>query len=118
MAGILSILAILSSCLILPAHEAVQAAAGGGIRHQVDVSFLVFANRKIHDKALPISLMRCESLGMLKDRAVASQKLNVYGPLCRRRGARNGQCRYDESTHVFLQLDSPPQYSGRTRLPT
>jgi anthranilate 1,2-dioxygenase small subunit len=32
------------------------------------------------DKSLPLSLMRCESLGMLKDRAFASQKLNVYGP--------------------------------------
>src|SRR4051812_30120213 len=32
------------------------------------------------DKKLPMSLMRCESLGMLKDRAFASQKLNVYGP--------------------------------------
>jgi anthranilate 1,2-dioxygenase small subunit len=32
------------------------------------------------DKGLPLSLMRCESLGMLRDRALASQKLNVYGP--------------------------------------
>jgi 3-phenylpropionate/cinnamic acid dioxygenase small subunit len=32
------------------------------------------------DKGLPLSLMRCESIGMLKDRAFASQKLNVYGP--------------------------------------
>jgi 3-phenylpropionate/cinnamic acid dioxygenase small subunit len=32
------------------------------------------------DKGLPLSLMRCESLGMLKDRAFASEKLNVYGP--------------------------------------
>jgi anthranilate 1,2-dioxygenase small subunit len=32
------------------------------------------------DKGLPLSLMLCESLGMLRDRAFASQKLNVYGP--------------------------------------
>jgi anthranilate 1,2-dioxygenase small subunit len=31
-----------------------------------------------YDKGLPLSLMRCESLGMLRDRALASQKLNVY----------------------------------------
>lgn len=32
------------------------------------------------DKGLPLSLMCCESVGMLKDRAFAMQKLNVYGP--------------------------------------
>lgn len=32
------------------------------------------------DKGLPLSLMLCESLGMLRDRAFASQKLNVYAP--------------------------------------
>ena len=32
------------------------------------------------DKGLPLSLMLCDSLGMLRDRAFASQKLNVYGP--------------------------------------
>jgi 3-phenylpropionate/cinnamic acid dioxygenase small subunit len=37
-------------------------------------------SKENHDKGLPLSLMRCESLGMLKDRALASQKLNVYGP--------------------------------------
>lgn len=37
-------------------------------------------SKENHDKGLPLSLMRCESLGMLKDRAFASQKLNVYGP--------------------------------------
>ena len=37
-------------------------------------------SKENHDKALPLSLMRCEGLGMLKDRALASQKLNVYGP--------------------------------------
>src|SRR2546423_10220549 len=37
-------------------------------------------SKENHDKGLPLSLMRCESLGMLRDRALASQKLNVYGP--------------------------------------
>jgi anthranilate 1,2-dioxygenase small subunit len=37
-------------------------------------------SRENWDKELPLSLMRCESIGMLKDRALASQKLNVYGP--------------------------------------
>ena len=37
-------------------------------------------SKENYDKGLPLSLMRCESLGMLKDRAFASQKLNVYGP--------------------------------------
>jgi 3-phenylpropionate/cinnamic acid dioxygenase small subunit len=37
-------------------------------------------SKENHDKGLPLSLMRCESMGMLKDRAFASQKLNVYGP--------------------------------------
>ena len=37
-------------------------------------------SKENHDAGLPLSLIRCESLGMLKDRAVASQKLNVYGP--------------------------------------
>ena len=37
-------------------------------------------SKENHDAGLPLSLMRCESLGMLKDRAIASQKLNVFGP--------------------------------------
>lgn len=37
-------------------------------------------SKENHDKGLPLSVMLCESLGMLRDRAVASQKLNVYGP--------------------------------------
>lgn len=38
------------------------------------------ASKENFDKGLPLSLMRCESIGMLKDRALASQKLNVYAP--------------------------------------
>ena len=37
-------------------------------------------SKENHDKGLPLSLMRCESIGMLRDRAFACQKLNVYGP--------------------------------------
>jgi anthranilate 1,2-dioxygenase small subunit len=37
-------------------------------------------SKENHDKGLPLSLMRCESLGMLRDRALASQSLNVYAP--------------------------------------
>jgi 3-phenylpropionate/cinnamic acid dioxygenase small subunit len=32
------------------------------------------------DRGLPLSLMQCESLGMLRDRALACQTLNVYAP--------------------------------------
>jgi 3-phenylpropionate/cinnamic acid dioxygenase small subunit len=37
-------------------------------------------SKENHDRDLPLSLMRCESLGMLKDRAHACEKLNVYAP--------------------------------------
>ena len=37
-------------------------------------------SKENYDKGLPLSVMLCESLGMLTDRAMASQKLNVYGP--------------------------------------
>jgi len=37
-------------------------------------------SRENHEKGLPVSLMRCDSLGMLKDRAFASRELNVYAP--------------------------------------
>ena len=37
-------------------------------------------SKENYDKGLPLSLMRCESMGMLKDRAFASRELNVYAP--------------------------------------
>ena len=37
-------------------------------------------SKENYDKGLPLSLMLCESLGMLKDRAFASKELNVYAP--------------------------------------
>ncbi len=45
-----------------------------------DPSLYRIVSKENWDKKLPMSLMRCESMGMLKDRAFASQKLNVYGP--------------------------------------
>lgn len=37
-------------------------------------------SKENYDQGLPLSLMLCESLGMLRDRALASQSLNVYAP--------------------------------------
>ena len=37
-------------------------------------------SKENYDKGLPLSLMLCDSLGMLKDRAYASKELNVYAP--------------------------------------
>lgn len=37
-------------------------------------------SKENHDRGLPLSLMRCESQGMLQDRAFACQTLNVYAP--------------------------------------
>lgn len=37
-------------------------------------------SKENHDRGLPLSLMRCEGQGMLKDRAFASKDLNVYAP--------------------------------------
>jgi anthranilate 1,2-dioxygenase small subunit len=37
-------------------------------------------SKENHDRGLPLSLMRCDGMGMLRDRALASQKLNVYAP--------------------------------------
>lgn len=46
----------------------------------VDPCLYRIVSKENHDKGLPLSLMRCESRGMLRDRALASQKLNVYAP--------------------------------------
>ena len=37
-------------------------------------------SKENYDKGLPLSLMLCEGLGMLRDRALACRKLNVYAP--------------------------------------
>jgi 3-phenylpropionate/cinnamic acid dioxygenase small subunit len=61
-------------------------------------------SKENHDKALPLSLMRCEGLGMLKDRAFASQKLNVYGPRVWRHMV--GQLRgSDEAGQIAVQAN-------------
>ena len=54
-------------------------------------------SKENHDKGLPLSLMLCESLGMLRDRAHASKELNVYAPRAWRhsitqiRGRKDGE---------------------------
>jgi 3-phenylpropionate/cinnamic acid dioxygenase small subunit len=61
-----------------------EAIDGGTLEHWpdffVDPCLYRIVSKENFDKGLPLSLMRCESLGMLKDRAFASEKLNVYGP--------------------------------------
>lgn len=37
-------------------------------------------SKENHDRGLPLCLMYCQGIGMLKDRAFASAKLNVYAP--------------------------------------
>jgi 3-phenylpropionate/cinnamic acid dioxygenase small subunit len=61
-------------------------------------------SKENHDKGLPMSLMRCESLGMLKDRALASQKLNVYGPRAWRHMLSHLRARED-GNHVVVQAN-------------
>jgi anthranilate 1,2-dioxygenase small subunit len=52
-------------------------------------------SKENYDKGLPLSLMRCDSLGMLKDRALASQKLNVYAPRAWRHSITQVRARED-----------------------
>jgi 3-phenylpropionate/cinnamic acid dioxygenase small subunit len=54
-------------------------------------------SKENYDKGLPLSLMRCESLGMLRDRAFASQKLNVYGPRAWRHSITQIRAREEEN---------------------
>jgi anthranilate 1,2-dioxygenase small subunit len=54
-------------------------------------------SKENHDKGLPLSLMRCESLGMLRDRAFASQKLNVYAPRAWRHSVTQIRAREEEN---------------------
>jgi 3-phenylpropionate/cinnamic acid dioxygenase small subunit len=46
----------------------------------VDPCLYRLVSAENYDRGLPISLMRCESVGMLKDRAFACEKLNVSAP--------------------------------------
>jgi anthranilate 1,2-dioxygenase small subunit len=62
-------------------------------------------SKENHDRGLPMSLMRCESLGMLKDRAFASQKLNVYGPRVWRHMVSNVRARDDDGTVIAVQAN-------------
>ena len=43
-------------------------------------AFYQIISKENHDRGLPLGLMRCEGMGMLRDRAFASAKLNVYAP--------------------------------------
>jgi anthranilate 1,2-dioxygenase small subunit len=54
-------------------------------------------SKENYDKGLPLSLMRCESMGMLMDRALASQKLNVYAPRAWRHGITQIRAREDHA---------------------
>ena len=53
-------------------------------------------SKENYDKGLPLSLMRCESLGMLKDRAFASKELNVYAPRAWRHSITQIRAREDD----------------------
>jgi len=70
------------------------------------------------DQDLPLSLMRCESRGMLEDRAFACAKLNVYAPRTWRhlighvRAAPNGAEIAGHASFAVLETTS----DGTTRL--
>jgi anthranilate 1,2-dioxygenase small subunit len=61
-------------------------------------------SKENHDRGLPLSLMRCESLGMLKDRALASQKLNVYAPRAWRHSITQVRAR-EESGRIAVRAN-------------
>jgi 3-phenylpropionate/cinnamic acid dioxygenase small subunit len=52
-------------------------------------------SKENYDKGLRLSLMLCESLGMLKDRAYASKELNVYAPRAWRHSITQVRARED-----------------------
>ncbi len=74
-------------------------------------------SKENHDKDLPLSLMRCESLGMLKDRAYASKELNVYAPRAWRHSITQIRGREAGATVAaqanFLVLESLPDQHTR-----
>ena len=49
-------------------------------------------SKENYDRGLPLSLMLCESLGMLRDRALSSRKLNVYAPRTWRHSSASASC--------------------------
>ena len=74
-------------------------------------------SKENHDKGLPLSLMRCESLGMLKDRAYASKELNVYAPRAWRHSITQIRAREAGATISaqanFVVLESLPDQHTR-----
>jgi anthranilate 1,2-dioxygenase small subunit len=74
-------------------------------------------SKENYDKGLPLSLMRCESLGMLKDRAYASKELNVYAPRAWRHSITQIRARASGPTIAvqanFVVLESLPDQHTR-----
>jgi anthranilate 1,2-dioxygenase small subunit len=74
-------------------------------------------SKENHDKGLPLSLMRCESIGMLKDRAFASKELNVYAPRAWRHSITQIQARQDGERILaranFVVLETLPDQHTR-----
>ena len=69
-------------------------------------------SKENHDRGLPLSLMRCESQGMLKDRAIACRDLNVYGPRTWRHSIAQIRCTPDADGTIavranFVVFESP-----------
>jgi 3-phenylpropionate/cinnamic acid dioxygenase small subunit len=61
-------------------------------------------SKENYDKGLPLSLMRCESIGMLKDRAFASRELNVYAPRAWRHSITQIRAR-DEGERITVRAN-------------
>ena len=61
-------------------------------------------SKENYDKGLPLCLMRCESIGMLKDRAFASRELNVYAPRAWRHSITQIRAR-DEGERITVRAN-------------
>ena len=74
-------------------------------------------SKENYDKGLPLSLMRCESLGMLKDRAYASKELNVYAPRAWRHSITQIRAREEDGAIAarasFVLFESLPDQHTR-----
>ncbi|RZS86309.1 aromatic-ring-hydroxylating dioxygenase subunit beta [Pigmentiphaga kullae] len=57
-------------------------------------------SRENHDRNLPLGLMYCKGMGMLKDRAHASANLNVYAPRAWRHLISNMRVREERGSFV------------------
>jgi anthranilate 1,2-dioxygenase small subunit len=65
-------------------YDYAQTIDGGDIEawpnYFLDSAFYQIISQENFDRGLPLGIMSCEGMGMLKDRAFASAKLNVYAP--------------------------------------